>query len=279
MEHIFKDLLNNRPWRWLCLFGAVIALAIACVPYWTKGVQWWLLFFSYFTACLFLAPAVFEAARKDHQHILTVGVWSLVMVVVGCGFVFYSFMYTLGGNAAFEKILTVVPVMFAIWAAAVGWFVHFKLTQKAHRTNNAFAIIMETRKSAEFRTRADLVAKHFPPGTDSIPREYAEFFCPQRLGEALRGEDQALKERAEAILALKYILNYYEFMAVGVRVGDLEEKMIFDTIHPTVCNLYDRSSSLIAHLRDTRNRGSDRSTYCDLEKLVDRWKKWKKDQE
>ena len=276
MEHIFSDLLTKRVWPWifLVLAGGLFLIAIISPVLDSRGSAFMLLA-AYAALCLFLGSAVIRAALLDHRHLLTVCVWSFVAVLLGVVVVFnlHLALFNTSDNR-YDRLLNVVPVFVAIWAAALGWLVHFRLTQRAHRTNNAFAIIMQTRTSSEFRARADLTSKHFPPGTSQIPDAYHQYFCPKRLGEVLTGNDVAEGDRAhaEAIAALKYVLNYYEFMAVGIRAGDLDEDMIYDTLHPTICNLYDRSSLLIDYLRNPAKTGSDSTAYSDLKLLVDRWK-------
>ncbi|WBX94984.1 DUF4760 domain-containing protein [Pseudoxanthomonas mexicana] len=276
MEHIFSDLLTKRVWPWLCLVvaGGLFLFAIVS-PILDTRTRAFTFLAAYVALCLFLGSAVIKAALRDHRHLLTVCVWSFVAVLLGVLVVFnlHLALFASADNR-YDRLLNVVPVFVAIWAAALGWLVHFRLTQRSHRTNNAFAIIMQTRTSSEFRARADLVSKHFPPGTTEIPDAYAQYFCPKRLGEALRESNVAEgdKAHAEAIVALKYVLNYYEFMAVGIRAGDLDNDMIYDTLHPSICNLYERSAMLIDYLRNPAKTGSDPTTYCDLKILVDQWK-------
>ena len=276
VENVFRDLKTPHLWAWLALMlSGVFTVWLAVETAKGSPAQGWLAIAAYTSLCIFLWPSLVKAAHQDHRHLLTVCIWSFAMVILGIAVTFYSFFAIAGESyAKYDKLLNVVPVFVAIWAAAVGWLIHFKLTTKAHRTNNAFAIIMETRKSSEFLKRAEFISRHFPPGTRSIPNDYRRFFDPTVLRQVLTDETASKDEqsRAEAVLALKYVLNYYEFMAVGIRVGDLDENLVYDTIHPGVCALFERSKPLVEFLSDPENPGADASTYCDLKALVARWK-------
>lgn len=281
MEFVFKDLKVPQAWAWVALIvcGVLLAALIFSTKL-TRPAQGAVAIAAYVALAIYFWPCLLRAAHEDHRHLLTVVIWSFVLVILGIGTSFYAFFALAGAeHAKYDKLLNVVPVFVAIWAAAVGWLIHFKLTTKAHRTNNAFSIIMETRKSAEFLKRAEIATKHFPPGTRAIPTDYSRFFAPDSLknlhadvaaGRAVADSDF---EKAEAVLALKYLLNYYEFMAVGIRAGDLDENLIFDTISTTVTNLFSRAGPLVNYTSDGNNNGSHPMTYCDLRALVDRWKK------
>jgi hypothetical protein len=276
MEHIFSDIGKAPRWIWAFLIAWFFVLAVIVLsPKLSPVGQAWASVLDFGLLCAFFAPVVFRAARGNHRHLLTVVVWTFVLIIIGIATAFFAF-YNLAGvdYTKYDKILNVVPVFVAIWAAAVGWLIHFKLTNKSHRTNNAFSIIMETRKSPEYLARVKLIAKHFPPGTRDIPQGYEAYFDSERISQALKSDDDVAKERAEAVLALKYILNYFEFMAVGIRVGDLDEDLIFDTVNTTVCSLYARANRYINYSCDEGNAGSHRQTYCELKTLVPKWKRW-----
>jgi len=284
MDFVFRDLITKCWWSWLALCCAVIVAAGTGAGIASGGLsppaQGWLAILAYLFLCVFFCHPVAKAAYAGHQHLLTVVVWSFVLVVLFIllsYFAFYSIFSSAG--TGYDKVLNVVPVFVAIWAAGVGWLVHFRLTTKAHRTNNGFAIIMETRKSGEFLKRHELVMKHFPAGSGEIPESYKAFFPPPTLRDLLqrraRGEtvlDQDI-ERAEAINALKYVLNYFEFMAVGIRAGDLDEDLLYSTISTTVVGLYERSKPLLSYYNSSAPGGGAQPLACaDLVKLAERWR-------
>lgn len=285
MEHVFKDLVTKCWWSWLALLAAVIVAAFAgggiANGALSQPAQGWLAVLAYLLLCIFFCHPLLKAANAGHRHLLTVLVWSFLLVVLFILLSFFAF-YSIFGTAqpgGYDKVLNVVPVFVAIWAAAVGWLVHFRLTTKAHRTNNAFAIIMETRKSGEFLKRYELVMRHFPAGQGEIPESYRECFPTAALRDLIQSKshgetvDEALIERAEAINALKYVLNYFEFMAVGIRAGDLDEDLLYSTISTTVVGICERSKPLLNYYHSPAPGGGAQPLACaDLVKLAERWR-------
>lgn len=280
MEFVFKDLVTKCWWSWAGLVVAfVLGTSLATNTSLSAASQGWLAIGSYLTLVTFFWHPLLKAAKASHKHLLTVCIWSFVLVILGLGLSFYAF-YSFAGTQStkYDKLLNVVPVFVAIWAAGLGWFVHFRLSTKAHRTNNAFSIIMEMRKSSEFLKRQELLTKHFPPGSPTIEPLYVEFFPADSIQKLYRdaGEnapDKVALERAEAIVALKYVLNYFEFMAVGIEAGDLDEDLLYDTISTTVVRLYERSRPLaIYYTSDGPAGGAQPLAWTALDALVKDWK-------
>lgn len=279
MEQLFRDLVTKCWWSWISLLAFLIAGVMLFGGALNNDQQFGTLTICYFGLCGFFAYPLITAAYAGKKHILTVCVWSFVLVVAGVGYIHYSF-YLLTAKegvapAHYDKFLNVVPVLVAIWAAAVGWFVHFRLTTSAHRTNNAFVITMEMVKSAEFLKRQEIVSKHFPPGTHEIPVDYHPFFPGSSLRDALNAVPPSPKnvEKAEAIYALKYILNFYEFMAVGIKKGDLDEELVYDTNSVQVVNLFTRANAFIEYVNKPGPIGAGQPlAFCELRTLVNRWR-------
>lgn len=282
MEFVFRDLVTKCWWSW----GAFIVAFVAAVTLAANGnisdaQQAWIAIVAYAALVIFFAYPLLQAACAGHRHLLTVCIWSFVLVLLGVALCYYVF-YKFAGNdvASFDKLLNVVPVLVAIWAAALGWFVHFRLSTKAHRTNNAFGILMEMRKSSEFLNRYETATRHFPSGTTTIPPEYTDYFPTTKLKEVLdvataRGEAAAPSdlEKIEAISALRYVLNYFEFMSVGIQAGDLDEDLLYDTISTTVVKLYERSQPLFNYVHAPMPGGAGQPlAFVALESLAERWR-------
>lgn len=282
MELAFKDLVTKCWWSWagLVLFfclGFLLAVHGGLVPV-ERGV---LALGAYFSLLVFFANPLYRAAFADHSHLLTICIWSAVLVLLGIVVACYSYYAIVGANyLKYDKLLNVIPVFVAIWAAGVGWLVHFKLSNKAHRTSNAFSIIMETRKSGEFLKRQETVTRHFPPGVP-VAADYAPYFptasekeLREKAAQQKKPPDPVALEKIEAIQALKYLLNYYEFMAVGIEKKDLDDDMLFRTISTTVVGTYERAKSLIEYLNGTgAGQGNQKLALVALSGLAEKWRK------
>jgi hypothetical protein len=278
MDRIFKDLLTNCWWSWVALLCSVITVAITLTNPALSLEQTGMLWVASYTAlCVFFSRPLILAACSGHQHLLTVCLWSFVLVFLLVLLSYYSFYAFVPPSLAqhYGKFLNIVPVFVAIWAAALGWFVHFRLSTKAHRTNNAFQICMEMRKSGEYLKRAEMVSLHFPSGTSSIPQAYHPHFPADSLqkAKALNPAQPLAVEMAEALQALRYQLNYFEFMAVGIKAGDLDEELLYNSISVQVVKLFERSSGLILYINADAPAGAgQRLAFCELRALVNRWK-------
>ncbi len=280
MEHVFKDLLTKCWWSWLSLLIAVIAFVL-CVGNGMSGVgKAVAATVSYFALCGFFVYPLFKAAYGRKKSIITVCLWSFVLLVlwlVVFHYNYYAWMPSVGVSPdSYSKILNLVPVMVAIWAAGLGWFVHFKLSTLAHRTNNSFAMTMETTRSTEFLKRQEIVSKHFPPGTQEIPKEYHAYFKGSALRDALNAQPRVQDDihRAQAMHALKHMLNFYEFMAVGIKMGDLDEELLYQTNCVQVVNLFTRAKSYVDYVVMDAPAGAGQPlAFCELRSLVERWRR------
>ncbi len=63
------------------------------------------------------------------------------------------------------------------------------------------------------------------------------------------------------------MLNYYEFLALGIETGDLDEDMLRRSVRGIMCSLVDDARQIVAEL----NR-RDRKTYGELIRLYNRWR-------
>ncbi|MEJ8296586.1 DUF4760 domain-containing protein [Delftia tsuruhatensis] len=66
---------------------------------------------------------------------------------------------------------------------------------------------------------------------------------------------------------LKYILNFYEYIAVGLKNGDLDEDLLYDALRSVVLNLCENFRDYI----NTRQSHNPR-LYCNLTNLEERWR-------
>lgn len=70
--------------------------------------------------------------------------------------------------------------------------------------------------------------------------------------------------------SLRLVLNYYEFIASGIRNGDFDEQMVKDSLRGTILNLYESCEEGIFKLRTNRRRVA---LYEHLEWLHRRWER------
>lgn len=240
-----------------------------------------------------LVPAGIRCANKGVRSVWSVvslflAVLALVLVTFYTCF-FWATQTTATSSPSTDKILNFPPMLAALWAAGVGWYITFQASAKNHRTTNSFNLIMQTRTSREFLDRAQQVQLTYPHGhpapkededlfgTNSLKTLTAHVAAQEAAGEEVEAELKDRLFRARGADALKYLLNYYEFMAVGIDANDLDEELLYDTIGVTVTSIYHRSKVFLDYVRDPQ-KGNQPLAFNQLDKLVASWDKRLKDE-
>lgn len=241
------------------------------------------------------AVAVRRCAHEGPGSIGQVCFWSAVLLMFAISLMYLTYFLLFPApsakDEAISKILNIPPVIAAVWAAGIGWYVHFQATAKAHRTNNAFNLLMQTRTSKEFLDRGEIIQRYFPHGCGIVPvdtspdRPDDRIFLKDledRLAEAEArkwptatfAELAALRDdvgRLKAQLALRYMLNFYEVMAVAIAKNDLDEELLFDSLGTLVPSLYRRAEQIAVY---ERTKGRDAVlVFARLRPLVESWER------
>lgn len=141
----------------------------------------------------------------------------------------------------------------AAMTAMLGWTVTAYVNVKNSIKQHTISTLLQSRVSATYMERADKVSKAFTRRDGSL--------VP--VVEA----DLTAAEAQEKMEALRYVLNYFEFISLGVRHGDLHEPLMRGSMRGMLCNMYVVAKVYIDALR----RSSPR-VYEHLEWLNARWK-------
>jgi hypothetical protein len=234
-------------------------------------------------------PTIIRCAAGGYRNIWTVAASSIFILAVSL-IIFYTSYYWITGtdpagnplSEKSDKILSFPPLISAIILAGIGWYIHFQASAKNARTTNSFQLVMQTRTSKEFLDRASRAQIAYPFGAVA-PKEHAKYieaavFADLRKkhaesSDADPGGKKKIEEElkiADNVDAIKYLLNFYEFMAVGVEFKDLEEWIIYDTLGVTVTSMYRRSEPFVSHIRN-HAATPQKLAFSNLEKLVVRW--------
>ncbi len=260
--------------------GAVaLATAFLChaVSLQLAGYFSGLLVFTFLAS--FVRPII-SMASDGYEAILqvTLAVWLLIVVAIAAWCtIFYLVNDGVTSASGGLKILDFPTLIVAIGAACTGWYVHFQMTRRAHRMSHAVSLVLGSRTNAEFQKHNERVRRFLPnkEAIDSVDIKYFETAALRAACEAYnKGASEETRSSlrcAKAVESLKYMLNYYEFMAVGVKLGDIEESIIYETIGAHVCALYDRSAKL-REWSVAPEGGRQFLCYEYLEGLAKRWK-------
>lgn len=267
---------------YLSLVLAVIVLTCFFTNASDKSHLGW---YSALIAVLFLGSFVrplLSVALDGYRAIVPVCFAAGLLLVIalvawfGCYYLITGHLNTQGGGPS--KILDVPTLIVALWAASIGWYVNFQLTRRSHRTAHAMSLVLGTRTNAEFQKHNMAVRLCFPDkeACDAIDESFFAASALREFTTAARNEKSkdnvANLKMAQAVDSLKYLLNYYEFMAVGVKLGDIQEEILYETISPTVVAIYDRAEKFRVWFRDP-NKGKQPLMLEHLENLVLQWRK------
>lgn len=136
--------------------------------------------------------------------------------------------------------------------------------QSQSRKQHTIKILFDTRLSGEFRQHLERRKRHFPEGTTVDADEYFRFLEAKR--DADTSDDDALAQRHSAE-AVRSLLNYYEFIALGIATGDLDEDMMRRSVRGIMCNLVADMHAVVAEYRRR-----DPRTFEHLARLYASWK-------
>lgn len=151
------------------------------------------------------------------------------------------------GKLKAEQFLAVIGVGSAI----CGWLVTNMITLRNSVRQHTITTLLQSRLSSTYMGYADILGKHY---TDYDKR---------------RKENPSIRENPTDnvdIMALRYILNYFEFIAIGVIRGDLDESMLKDSLRSILKKNVAMSRPWIKSLQVENS-----NLYINLLWLHDRW--------
>ncbi|MGB0498759.1 MAG: DUF4760 domain-containing protein, partial [Rubricella sp.] len=118
--------------------------------------------------------------------------------------------------SAFALLISVATF---IWTTVVKY--------RADRNSRTLDLVFNTRLSEDFERLLAKRKRYFAEG-ETVPwEEFRAFLTATRNAELT--DDEALRRR-ECAKAIRALLNYYEFIALGIRRRDLDEAMLRGSI-------------------------------------------------
>ncbi|MCH8111255.1 MAG: DUF4760 domain-containing protein [Proteobacteria bacterium] len=131
--------------------------------------------------------------------------------------------------------------------ATFGWVYTARRHRRISRKQHTFNVLLHMSFNEVFLKALKCASTHFRDQT-----------LPDLLDEA----------NVELRRKVRIILNHYEFMAAGVRNGDLDEQLLRDSERGVVVQIYESCQHHIYSVRNTRQRQSINEH---LEWLYKRW--------
>lgn len=151
-------------------------------------------------------------------------------------FACYLFSHVRFEDERTYSILGAVAGFCAIGVAAIGWSVSGWITHRTARSKLTMDVVAARYAQAAF---GDALA--------AFNRELKD----RRIDSAaLRGMEQSGKpDELAAVQGLRYLLNYYEFISVGVLKGELDAAIVEKTLRGNLTFIYERSMIYILEIQ------------------------------
>ena len=139
-----------------------------------------------------------------------------------------------------------VAILIAAALATTGWLYAARRARSLSRKQHTVSVLMQANMNEEFQK------------------------CRSRVGGTLLSGDMGKVpiDDEELRVAVRRLLNHYEFISAGVRNGDFDERLVRDTERSAILTLYTGCKVYIWSLRNDRHR---MSLYEHLEWLHARW--------
>lgn len=135
--------------------------------------------------------------------------------------------------------------------AASGWITSSIVTIRNSVKQHTINTLLQTRLSATYQDNADIVKKNIKGCSPHAPAPI-----------------DTIRASEEVEIAVEYLLNYIEFMSVGIRHGDLHEAVLKDSMRGIVT----RYTAIVQAYIDERRKSNGPRTYQHLLWLRNRWK-------
>ena len=186
--------------------------------------------------------------------------WLFQVTIFGLLLVYYS-------EALLEKYQTVLSLAITSIFIAAGWWVQDIISKTTFRRNHTLNVVMNQRNSSDFNHHV-LNARTYL-GTDKIVNEeIINYYTKGKKQELLKNEcdkNEKLDNIISALDSLIYLINYYEFIAAGVRNRDLDAELLERCFSGILISLEKRAFYLIYYLaKDEYNQNKNSYSYCEL---------------
>lgn len=146
-------------------------------------------------------------------------------------------------------LLTGNSILIAVLLAAAGWIWTGRLQRSLLRKQHTFNALLNASFTAAFQDAHNEVRVHL---------------LNQQLPDLNEPGNEKLKTQ------LVFLLNHYEFLAAGIRNGDISERLLKDSEKGSVISLISVCGEFIESTRGDRKR---KATFEHLDWLYDRWRR------
>jgi hypothetical protein len=156
---------------------------------------------------------------------------------------FWSWLVGILSNGAFRNTIVIIGVLVAV--------VSVLSARATARKKQAADLLFDSRTDKELVNGLRLIAKLHEDCNVNM-----RSFAQKGAGESAEAE------------AIRYVLNHYEYVGVGVQAGIYDESMLKNGSYNTVIKLYQRAKPYIESVREVSGRPT---LYQEFQWLAKRW--------
>lgn len=144
-----------------------------------------------------------------------------------------------------------IAAIIAAALAAVGWLTTQELTRTLQKKRHTMEILIKIRESVVFDRHRLRILKHYPPWSNVSDEEVEPLLKESQ--DASLYDDKSGEEPLYNSIA--FVANYYEFLASGVRQGDLDFDLLNETYGSIILRFYEKCRPLLRHKQQLDQKG------------------------
>jgi hypothetical protein len=144
---------------------------------------------------------------------------------------------------------TETAILIGAGLGTLGWLYTARRARTLAKKQHTVSIMLQASMNKRHQSAQEAIAPHLND---------------RNLPNLQDAENEPLK------MDFRLVLNHYEFIAAGLRNGDFDEQLMYDSERGSIVTLVEVCNAYIFSLRDTRQR---QSIYENLEWLHGRWGK------
>ncbi len=204
------------------LVGILISLIITRILLNLNAVQTASWFYAVFDAGLMITFATFTTLYSVYKISNKFPDTNPLLPLFG-GVVWVLFLlayYVLRYNDAYQTALSIIV---AGSIAGMGWWIQFITSAASDRRKHTLNVVLSTRTCTEYQTHLRNFT-HLWRGNRHVPKE----LCVWRddPDHPKFKNSKVPDEVVKGINGLVYLLNFFEFLAQGIKANDLDEKLL-----------------------------------------------------
>lgn len=206
-----------------------------------------------------------HAAPRSPDGAAVLAVAAVVVVLIVVPIHAFAPRAAEAGDILYDNViaaLSVAVATFGLAAALATYVLTSRAQQRQARIRHSFDVLFQVRMSQEFRVQRERRHAIFPEDTEISWHDWKRARDGDLTTRHSRAEQRA---GAEALL---FLLNYYEFLALGIAMGDLDEEMLRRSLRGIMCNMEDDARFVIAGVR-----GVNPLAYDNLCRLYESWRR------